>query len=533
MSRSPTEANARPAARSTGLRLLLFLLPLLAFGIASVLLGQDTNWDQRNYHVYNAHALLTGRLGYDYIPAHSLTFLPQLYNVPFYLMTVMAPRLDPRLTGFILGAVHGLNAVLLFLVARAILAPPSTERIWIPLLATAVGLWSPAFLSELGTTMGDNVTSIFILAGILVLVCSGPERPTPTRAALAGLSVGVAAGLKYTNVVYAAALLAALAALRLSRRISSRALVVAALGAATGFVAVAGHHMWRLWQLYANPFFPFANALFRSPYLAAVNFQDRRWQPTDIADAAWFPFYPLLEPQRTLEIPLRDARWALLALLAGLGIARYVIERTLRARRRGHSRPVVLLLWFCGVGFVLWELAFGYHRFLIPLELLSGIALLALLGFPYTTRTLAAFVLLSLLIVATVRVPSWGREPWGPTWFGTRVPEPVADDAMVLMVGNGPTAHVIPFFPPQVRFVRVEADLLPLARDAKLGREIADTVAAHRGPLSVLLRGRLDAAAQQTLAAYGVHGLPAQCRRVESRLDAKLFLCAAERSAAR
>jgi hypothetical protein len=360
---------------------------------------------------------------------------------------------------------------------------------------------------------------------------------------LAGLSVGIAAGLKYTNLVYAAALLAGVASLRLSRRISSRALLAAIVGATTGFVAVAGQHMWRLWELYANPFFPFANALFRSPYLAAVNFQDRRWKPTGIADALRFPFYPLLEPQRTLEMPLRDVRWAVLAILAALGIARIAIDRMTRTRDRdgGHASDagarehgsLVLLLWFAGVGFVLWELAFGYHRFLIPLELLSGIILLALLGFRRTARPLAAFVLLSLLIVSAVRVPSWGREPWGSTWFGVRLPEQVPDDALVLMVGDDPTAYVIPFFPPRVRFVRLEADLLPLARDAQLGDDIADVVATHHGSLRVLVGGHLGASARQALAAYGVRALPERCRRIESRLDDKLALCAAERLAGR
>ena len=114
--------SGRPVMRRAPL--LLSLVPL-AFGIASVLLGQDTNWDQRNYHFYDAYALLTGRLTWDYIPAHSLTFVPQLYNLPFYFL---AQSLDPRLTGFILGAVHGMNAVLLFLVARAILPSSSARR---------------------------------------------------------------------------------------------------------------------------------------------------------------------------------------------------------------------------------------------------------------------------------------------------------------------------------------------------------------------------------------------------------------------
>ena len=44
-------------------------LCLAAGVIMSVMLGQDANWDLRNYHLYNPYALLHGRLGVDLLPA--------------------------------------------------------------------------------------------------------------------------------------------------------------------------------------------------------------------------------------------------------------------------------------------------------------------------------------------------------------------------------------------------------------------------------------------------------------------------------
>jgi hypothetical protein len=40
-------------------------LPLLAMAH----LGLDSNWDLRNYHLYNPHAWLTGRMAIDIAPA--------------------------------------------------------------------------------------------------------------------------------------------------------------------------------------------------------------------------------------------------------------------------------------------------------------------------------------------------------------------------------------------------------------------------------------------------------------------------------
>ena len=39
----------------------------LLCALLSLLRGQDANWDLRNYHVYNAWALLEGRLGIDLV----------------------------------------------------------------------------------------------------------------------------------------------------------------------------------------------------------------------------------------------------------------------------------------------------------------------------------------------------------------------------------------------------------------------------------------------------------------------------------
>ena len=47
---------------------------VVAAGARSIGLGKDVNWDLRNYHWYNAWALLNGRLGWDLAPAQLQTY---------------------------------------------------------------------------------------------------------------------------------------------------------------------------------------------------------------------------------------------------------------------------------------------------------------------------------------------------------------------------------------------------------------------------------------------------------------------------
>jgi hypothetical protein len=52
-------------------------MPVL-FGLYSLWLGQDRNWDQLNYHIYNAFALLNDKLSIDLAPAGMQTYFNPL-----------------------------------------------------------------------------------------------------------------------------------------------------------------------------------------------------------------------------------------------------------------------------------------------------------------------------------------------------------------------------------------------------------------------------------------------------------------------
>src|SRR6202043_3986805 len=79
---------------------------LLAGAAYTWFAGEDINWDWRNYHDYNAFALINGRYHEDVAPAGIHSFLNPLAYLPAYLLRhhVGAP-----FWGILLGAIHGLN----------------------------------------------------------------------------------------------------------------------------------------------------------------------------------------------------------------------------------------------------------------------------------------------------------------------------------------------------------------------------------------------------------------------------------------
>src|SRR5437870_2699098 len=86
----------------------------VAFALFVLARGKDLSWDVRNYHWYNPYALLSGRRGFDVAVAQHATYYNPMIDVPVYAGAQVTPA---WFVGLSLGLVHGVNAVLLYLLA--------------------------------------------------------------------------------------------------------------------------------------------------------------------------------------------------------------------------------------------------------------------------------------------------------------------------------------------------------------------------------------------------------------------------------
>ena len=95
---------------------------------------------------------------------------------------------------------------------------------------------------------------------------------------------------------------------------------------------------------------------------------------------------------------------------------------------------------------------------------------------------MAAFVVL----ITTLEPGDWGRRPWRQDYFGVEPPAiSQPDRTIILLAGYHPTAYLIPFFPRQVRFLRVQGYFTgpsPVPNDTD--RRMQNIVAGHNGHLS-------------------------------------------------
>ena len=367
----------RGSIRAAGPPALLAALVLALTGGLSLWLGQDLNFDLLNYHYYAGYAFLHGRTFSDLAPAGSQSFLPPLINVFHYLGIAHLP---PRVFGFLLGSIHGLNVLLIFALGFAVLPrdDPRGARV-VAVLAAVVGSLGPAAVSLLGTTFGDNLVSIPAALALLLVLATGPDanaRWASWLAFAAGVLGGAALGLKLPMAVYQLGLLVAAGALWWRSGSLAKRLGMLSLGSLLGYLPTGGFWASELQRDFGNPVFPFANNLFRSEYQSLETGMVERLSyglVRPVVDMA------LGRPGRLAEITMRDVRFLLL-LVAGIGCAAVGAAARARGSRREpwSAFQRALLAWWL-TAYVAWALMLSTYRYVALLEFTAPLVLFLVL----------------------------------------------------------------------------------------------------------------------------------------------------------
>ncbi len=525
-----------------GARIFLWRVPLGAaaictgVGLLSVLFGPDNYWDLRYYHLYAPWAYLHGRYLYDVAPAQLQGFFNPTADFLFYALTSSTLNDTPRVAAFVMGAVHGLNAVLIAAIAMHVLRPRTlSARVTLCATATLIGVSGPGFVSLLGTTTNDLINSIFILGALLgLLKAAEPARERADWRGLAwpGLLAGIGLGLKYTAVIYVPGL-AAIALLAAARRRTTAGFIPFGVTMVLGFVAVAGPHLFTLWWDFGNPLFPMLNNIFHSPYYDPVSLTDDQFRARDLWQLIAYPLYwAKTNNYLVSEEPLRDWRGA----MAYLAIAAVVASAALRhlggtpRPKAVETRGLDLVLVFVVMSYLAWAPAFGNYRYGVALELLTGIAIVgALLTFLQAAPLrIGAATALLLVAIGTTVYPDWGRGRYGERYIDVRVPS-LPPDSVVLVPGGDPVAYFIPFAEPSARFLGIENNFLDFSQHNRLVSEV-DALMRMRGPPKFIVSvGEFDAARlDKLLMRFGLKLDRSPCRPIQSNLEnPALSLCSA------
>ncbi|MGE3770964.1 MAG: hypothetical protein AB7G06_08465 [Bdellovibrionales bacterium] len=519
------------------IRLCLFLFPL-AYGLLALAFGQDANWDLRNYHWYNAYAFLNGRYGFDLLPSQTPYFYNPMLDLPLYLS---AQLLGARPLAFLLGALQGLNFVLLFTLARRLMRVEIPNRDSYALLVAFAGLIGGGVLGELGTCFYDNVVSLGVLATLNIIVLRLGQsderrnfRVSAWKWLIAGVPLGLVSGFKLPTAVYAVGIGLALVVYAAPLTERFRRGFFFALGLGLGFLVAMGPWGLYLWQEFQNPLFPYFNDIFNSPLAPPTSARDIKFL-AEGWEKLYFPFLFTMDPLQVGEVAWRDIKIPLVYALLPLALVLWKVPGRIgyNAANDLTNARRAFVLWAGAFSYVVWMLMFAIYRYAIPLEMLSALMLFITIDLLklHAGRKRSIYVGLVFIALATMQVADWGRADFRRDFVkvtGADIPAP--DTAMLLMAGFQPYSHVIPAFPAQIPVIRVQSNFASPGEPKGINPVIKARVRNHAGNFWLLVPTYdTEWVSRDVLPQFGLKTVLDSCRIVRNNLGEDLNLCPVQR----
>jgi hypothetical protein len=487
-------------------------LPLLVL----LAIGQDCNWDLRNYHLYNPHAWWTGRYALDIAPAQLQTWHNPFLDLPLYALDRMGASGFTISLWLLVPAVVSLR--LLLSISDRMALSPATPMHWAFVAAIAVS--GATAVMEMGSSYNDWFVAASVLAAIrLLLDDPRGDRILPTL--LAGLCLGGMSGLKLAMAPFCIAMaVASFVAMRSSGGGDVRwfrHLSLLAAGGMAGFVLTYGYWAVFLHQQFGNPFFPYFNQWFQSPSAPLSASNDGRFVPAGVWQALQIPFQLLRPSTLVSERLLADPR-LLLGLLAGALLAWR--SRGMGGQPRQHAQRLVV--GFMVAATVLWAAMFGIYRYLLPVELLCSLAIVHALVSLQGSRAFPLLLgLVAAALMALTHVQDLERQPFAGTLSEIRTAPALGQGDVVVTVTGEPVAFAATTFPTDVPLVGLANNFMHPGRCTELQRRAEALVADHRG--RVLLLDPHRGVGNEMLDRYGL-AVAGDCSEFASRYG-MLYLC--------
>jgi hypothetical protein len=449
---------------------LVLMLSMLACGGISLFFGKELCWDLANYHYYNPYAFFHSRWSIDYWPSSfiQVNLAPTIDFLSFFLID----NFSAKQTVFILGAIHGINFWLLFLIANFF---QNTLKLIItsPLLAillAGLGLYGPTAWPGIGSFQNDDLISIFILSAFL-LQSKGIQsfslmgRLPVTKVVWSGLLLGISAGLKLTAASFIVGTFIALIILPIRLVDKITLLFVWGAGVTAGFIGSSGYWMLILWQRYHNPFFPFFNGIFHSSGFPAVNFHYETFLPQSILERLFYPFFPL----RDGDIKFTDLRYPLIYVFLVIAGCFWLVKKIRHAKVNEKNLLIAWLYGFFIFSYLVWEYYFSIARYLVVIEMLAPLIIFVLINRVIPKQSALAFTVLfasfAILIVTFSPIEMIRAHWYEGSFFNVQTPEFVKQTprAIVFMAypeyalerDPRPQTYLVPFFPREWIFVGI------------------------------------------------------------------------------
>ncbi len=384
----------------------------MLIGVFLSMFRQNENpFDFANYHYYNAFAFLNDRSGQDIVPACVNTFFNPIIDLPLYLY-IQYFNDSPNIIYALQGIWTGL---LLFTIYKMcfLFFPKNEKGMAFTTIVLDLAITAQSTFSQIGTSTNEITVAFFILWGfyILLKMIKFSETQTWQRFLCSGLIMGIGLGLKQTVITYciASGLTLILCYPYFKKPIKN--ISVFALGGLVGYLIINGYFMYKYWILYGNPFFPFLNGIFHSPYFFDFNYRDAIYVPS------WqtffiYPFMWNIHPTSITYYPYYDIRLTVFYILP-LILALVLSVKKQMKRFYFNERLFSATCIFCFLSLLIWMALFSMMRYAVVIEVIGAVIFVKLFDMYNARRHTVLFIshisVIVVMILSVIIYPSYGN----------------------------------------------------------------------------------------------------------------------------
>ena len=460
------------------------LLFLLAGGFVSSLLQYELLWDFAHYHYYNAWAFMNNRFNQDILVAGLHGFFNPLPDVPLYLLIKYFNNY-PIFISFMQGLWFGALMYMVFrleLLFFDILTRQGKIKV---LVCFAIAMTGNALFLQIGTASNEIMLAFFYLLAFYLLVNEIFVKQTGAKFLFifSGFLLGATMGLKLTGVLYC--ITSGITLIIFYKKIKNPWSNIAwfTIFGVIGFLTFSGFWMWKLWEEFQNPFFPFANGIFKSEWLSFSNFSDQNFKPQNWKEFLFWPFILSLTLHREegKGMFVADFRFLIVYLVFLYFFVKYFYQYC-RNKKVNFSSKWLFLSAYLLILYLLWVSIFSISRYFIVGEILIAFVLTQALfskqvssfwkeSFYYAFLIFVAFVLLSTPYFSD----SWGKRPiWDKNIVASNsyvgIEKVHLPDNALIQTYNYPTAIFFSFWAenqPTIKGVNIHQESFSLLQNNK------------------------------------------------------------------
>lgn len=498
---------------------LLIILLLIELGttLCSVI-GGDSSYDFLHYHLYNAFAFWEGRWYTDIIPAGIHTFFNPLLDVPLYL-AVKYFNTTPLPLRIYHGLFYGLFIFFTLKIAQIIF--PGRKNIWFAALATFIAVTGVATMEQLGMAFNEVTLAALLSASLYLMLAFFFTKRTVSSWFIVGSAflAGACCGLKYTAAPFVTGLMGIFFFNFLRKPAPIKNFILFALGGIGGFLVTNGYFMYHLWVQYKNPFFPFLNEFFKSPYYEPRNFGELKFCPANWKELLLFPYSIAKESWAASEVPVAEPRFWF-AYLATLPLLFFSAKK--RHLQQWQLRALTSVIIFIAAFYALWLWHFCIWRYSIMLEVTSALIIVAAISLiKWKHIRIGTMVVTFCYFLFSISLPNWGRSY--QDHLVSLIPQPTVKENAIVLLFTTPAAFLAPFFPPSTTFISgfndvykdmffmVHLQTSRLYYAYHFEQQIAERISHHQGPIYILSRESEQFLYEPALEPFHLQVNPKEC----------------------